>query len=80
MDGKAVEFLLKSVELWMRILSTRVMLILTLLLTFSLFAWAMWVGDLIHLGIASAFAVFVFLPVRALDATKEKQHADRHES
>lgn len=68
MNEKDIEFLLKTIASGMRVLSTRLMLIGTLLLTFSLFAYAMWVGDPMHLAIASAFAVFVFLPVRALDS------------
>ena len=77
MDGKDVEFLLKSVNMWVKILSTRMMLIMTMLLTFGLFAWAMYAADYTHLAIASAFAVFVFLPVRALDAPKKEKENDR---
>ena len=74
MNEKDIEFLLKTVQMWMRVMSTRAMLILTLLLTFALFAWAMYKADYMSLAIAAAFGVIVFLPVRALDATKEKQH------
>lgn len=77
MDGKDVEFLLKSVSMWMTILSTRMMLILTLLLTFGLFAWAMYLADYMHLATAAAFGLLVFLPIRALDAPKKEKENDR---
>lgn len=79
MDGKAVEFLLNNVKMWMQILSTRMILILTMLLTFTLFAWAMLVSDYLHLAIAAVFGLMVFLPVRQLDAErKEKSNASEN--
>lgn len=78
MNGKEVEFLLRTVEMWMRILSTRTMLMLTLLLTFSLFVWTMYQPDYWRLASATIFAIAVFLPVRALDAQKEKSNASQN--
>ena len=75
MDGKDVEFLLKTVHMWMSILSTRTMLILTLLLTFGLFVWAMYQPDYWRIATATIFALAVFLPIRALDSVKEKRDA-----
>lgn len=72
MDSKDIEFLLKTIASGMRILSTRMMLILTLLLTFSLFVWAMYQPDYWRISTAAIFALAVFLPVRALDAKESK--------
>lgn len=68
MNEKDIEFLLKTIASGMRILSTRLLLILTLLLTFSLFVWAAYQPDYWRLGTATIFALAVFLPVRSLDA------------
>jgi hypothetical protein len=76
MDGKTVEFLLKSVAMWMAILSTRVMLLLTLLLTFGLFVWAMIMPDIYRIGIAAIFTIGVFLPMRALESKEKKSVAN----
>jgi hypothetical protein len=66
-------FVIKFISAGIKVLSARLLLIGTLLLTFSLFAYAMYMADYIHLAIAASFSVFVFLPVRALDATKVKE-------
>jgi len=75
MNEKDIEFLLKTIASGMRILSTRLMLILTLLLTFGLFVWAMYQPDYWRIATATIFALAVFLPIRALDSVKEKRDA-----
>lgn len=62
-----VEILLKIVTNGMRVLSTRIVMILTLLMTFALFGYAMWQPDYLRLACATAFALFVFLPVKRSD-------------
>lgn len=44
-----------------RVLSRKVLVFTTLIMTFSLFCWAMAMGHIIHLTIAATFAVLVFL-------------------
>lgn len=62
-----VEILLKIITTGMRVLSTRLILILTLLLTFVLFVWVLYQPDYFRLAAATIFALLVFIPVRALD-------------
>jgi hypothetical protein len=45
------------------ILSARFLILLGLMMTFGLFAWAMALGTLIHFAIAAAFGVTIFLPI-----------------
>ena len=67
------KFIINFIGAGFKILNVRLLLIITLLLTFSLFAWAMWKGDYMSLAIAATFGVIVFLPIKALE-TKEKQN------
>jgi hypothetical protein len=53
------------------VLRTRLVLILTLAMTFALFAWAMYLQSQMGAMIAAGFAVLVFLPV----LIREKSHA-----
>lgn len=62
-----VEFLLKFIANGTRVLSTRLLLLVTLLLTFGLFAWAMYDTTNLRLYTAAAFAVCVFLPILSMD-------------
>ena len=72
-----VAFLLKFLESGMKVLAVRMILIVTLLLTFSLFAWAMYLPDYWRVGCAAIFAVVVFLPILGLDK-KGSQNAQTH--
>lgn len=69
-------FLLKFLNNGMRILSTRLLLIVTLLMVFGLFVWCMIQPDYWRIGAATIFAVLVFLPIRAIDS-KEKQNVEK---
>ncbi len=44
-------------------LSTRIVILLAMAMTFGLFCWAMWAHEWIALTTAAAFALLVFLPV-----------------
>ena len=44
-------------------LSTRIVILLAMSMTFGLFCWAMWMHEWIALAIAATFALCVFLPV-----------------
>jgi hypothetical protein len=63
-----VAFLLKFIANGTRILSSRLLLILTLLLVFGLFVWAMILPTYERILTATIFAILVFLPIRAIDA------------
>jgi hypothetical protein len=45
------------------IVAARVVIMLTLAMTFALFCWALWLETVIGLVTAGVFAVVVFLPV-----------------
>lgn len=47
----------------LRALSIRILVILALLMTFGLFAWAMWMQTILACIIASLFGGVIFLPV-----------------
>ena len=72
MENNDVAFLLKFLATGTRVLSSRLLLFVTLMLTFSLFVWAMHSPDYFRIATASIFAIVIFLPVRALDASGGK--------
>ena len=47
----------------LRAVAYRILLLLTMAASASLFSWAMWSGEWIRLAIAATFTVLVFLPV-----------------
>jgi uncharacterized membrane protein len=53
-----------------QIVAARLVIMLCLIMAFSLFCWAMWMGTPLALGTAGAFAVIVFLPVLAKSQPK----------
>lgn len=50
-------------DLALRILTGRLMVLLALCMTFGLFCWAMWMGTLLSLIVATVFGIFGYLPV-----------------
>jgi hypothetical protein len=61
-------------QLLLAVLSARLVLLIALVLTFSLFAWAMALPTYERIGAATLFALLVFLPSVRLDA---RQSSDR---
>ena len=55
--------ILQGANVALGVLQARVVLVLTLVLTFALFAWAMWLQTQLGTIIAAAWAILVFLPV-----------------
>lgn len=55
--------ILQGANVALRILAVRLVLILTLLLTFGLFAWAMAAPDVLRCMIAFTWGLTIFLPV-----------------
>jgi len=68
MNEQQVKALLVMINAGMRILSIRIVLGLTLLLAFTLFAWAMYYPTNERIIVATVFAVLVFLPVIRADS------------
>lgn len=55
--------ILQGANVALHVLQERLVLVLTLLLTFALFCWAMWLQTQLATIIAAAWATLVFLPV-----------------
>ena len=67
-EAERTEVLLLYITTGLRVLSARVVLLLALALTFSLFAWAMYMPDYNRIGCATIFAILIFLPATRVDA------------
>ena len=65
---KQTEFLLKFIATGMKVLSTRISLLLAMMLTSSLFLWAMIMPDVWRFADATVFALLIFLPAVWLDS------------
>ena len=50
-------------EVALRILSQRVIVLITLSMTFALFCWSMYLGDWLRFAISGAFGLTIFMPV-----------------
>lgn len=57
------------------VLTARLVLLLSLLLAFALFAWAMSAPDWNRIACATIFAVLIFLPAARLDRSKAADRA-----
>ncbi len=55
--------ILEGANVALGVLQARLVLLLCMVLTFVLFAWAMWLGTQLGLIIAATWAALVFLPV-----------------
>jgi hypothetical protein len=47
----------------LQVLQARLLVIMSMLMTFGLFCWSMWLESQLAIVIAAAFAVLVFLPI-----------------
>lgn len=76
--------ILQGANVALHVIQARVVLVVTLLLTFALFCWAMWLQTQLGTIIAAAWALLVFLPVlytggrRGIEA--KHQHTESAES
>lgn len=55
--------IMTAIKVAYQVLAARVLAFVALLMTFGLFAWAMYVGTWLHFTIAGAFGLLIFLPV-----------------
>jgi hypothetical protein len=55
--------ILEAIDVLLRALGTKVLCIMALLMTFALYAWAMWKGNTLAFLTAAAFGIAVLLPV-----------------
>jgi hypothetical protein len=52
-----------AIQVALKVLGARFLTLLALLMTFGLFAWAMFQATWLHFAIAAAFGIVIFLPV-----------------
>lgn len=71
MDTFDVAQLPKLISLTHRVLATRALVFLAVLMAFGLFCWALAVGTVIALAAAATFTLFVFLPILLRCVRKE---------
>jgi Zn-dependent protease len=74
MDSKEIKTLMLWISVGLRVWNARLVLLLTLVMVFGLFCWAMWNANYFTIGCAALFAILVFLPIIKMDG---KQAADR---
>lgn len=75
MNDQQIKIMLLYVSIGLRVLSARIVLLLTLALTFSLFAWAMYWPTHERIVCATIFAVLVFIPVIRMDGKLKSDRA-----
>lgn len=63
------------IAIGMRVLSARIVLIVAMLLTFSLFAWAMFLPGWERVAAATIFAVLVFIPATWIDKAQSGERS-----
>lgn len=51
------------VTLAIQAITSRVVALIAMIMSFALFCWSLWMGTLLSLCVAGAFAILVFLPV-----------------
>lgn len=69
------KLLMLYIRVGLNVLSARLVLLLALALTFSLFAWAMYLPGYERIAAATIFAVIVFLPSTRIDAAQSAERA-----
>lgn len=69
------KFVLLYISAGIKVLSARIMLLLAMLLTFALFAWAMAMPGYERIACATIFALLIFLPACRIDAGMQKDRA-----
>jgi hypothetical protein len=73
-ESKQMQVLVLWISTGLKVLSARLVLLVTLAMVFGLFCWAMWNPNYFTIGCAALFAILVFLPIIKLDV---KQGTDR---
>ena len=70
--------LAQAVQVGLKVLAARLMALVGLAMTFSMFCWAMYLGSWTALATAGLFAVVVFLPV--LMSMRVKNHQEKSDA
>lgn len=75
-----VVMLAKAVQFGLKVLAARLMALVGLIMTFTMFCWAMYLGSWTALATAGAFAVVVFLPVLASMRIKQGNQQETNDA
>ena len=75
MEQEQMKALVLFIGAGMKILSVRLVLLLTLAMTFALFVWAMYLPGPERIAAAGIFTVLVFLPVIRADMRQNERSA-----
>jgi predicted PurR-regulated permease PerM len=75
MNNEQIRVLVLYLQVGLKVLSARIVLILTLLMVFSLFCWAMYDPTYNRIACAGIFAILVYLPVVSLDRKESPNRA-----
>jgi len=72
----------QTIEILMKVLADRSLIMLTLLLNFALFAFSVYQPSELRVGLACAFSILVFIPIlrherRNSDARKDTVYEER---
>jgi len=70
------EGIFKAIDVGLTVLTHRILTLLALFMAFALFCWAMETGDWLHLAVAGAFGVIIFLPVLWQDQKPEPRYGN----
>jgi len=70
-DPNVVAMMARATGLGLKLLGAKVIAMLSLLFSFSLFCWAMWAHEWIAYTAASTFTLIVFLPALWVSRSKE---------
>lgn len=79
MDENQARTLVLFIGAGMKVLSARLVLLVTLGMTFALFVWAMYMPSPERIAAASIFTVLVFLPVIRADMRQNERQATQGE-
>lgn len=72
---KAAQLMALYISVGMRVLNSRAVLLIAMLLTFSLFVWTMYAPTWERIAAATIFAVLIFLPATRVDAAQSSDRA-----
>jgi hypothetical protein len=79
MDEANARALVMFINAGMKVLSMRLVLVMSLLMTFGLFVWAMWLPTPERIAAASIFTLGVFLPALKSDFRQSAQEVKQGE-
>lgn len=75
MDTKTMQTLVLWISIGLKVVTTRLVLLIALSMVFGLFCWALYWPTWERIACVTIFAILVFLPIIKLDAGQGKDRA-----